>query len=1065
MSFPLTQKMLMDWAGPQYFRAGQNLFEQGRVLLVEYEPPFIRGEITHAPRNLTCQFELLPGHAVENQCPCRDSQDRGIICSHVVALGLALIRRHSDPERERKAQEEMRRTARLAEVDPSRYLPRVSGEAPGAITAALRLILGPNWREAVPSGRIPLAAALEYHGRLERLDRLTSSGPFRLTPQDEAVLFVLEDISEGPAQGRLDVTPPDLINLLRLHAGKPLHEEGRPEPHTVNLAAMSSVLRLDLDRETGELILALHTELPFQDDTFPVYLVSGKAGWVQSAGHFWPLDTVLPSPLHGIYAKPAVIAREAVPRFLQTEWPALAQHLRIETELSLDLFTLDPGRPAFRLILRGSPASLAGTLYAEYGPIRLTAGRHEAAGAFALPDPDDLLRYTVRNPAAEQRALEQVNRLGFPGESGAALRAVVGHREVLNFVGRGLPRLKRLGWKVEFEGRIAAFLDTVEWTTPVVHIEEPDAGGWFDVGFQYEDGRGQSLSEAEIQQALLKGEAFIEKSGRTYLLDEEAISTARQVFADCASGDGARAGTFRLDGIYSAYVKASLDALDGVDIEATPSWQQRARTQNRIQPLTAEPLPDALDSVLRPYQQEGVYWLRFLERNAFGGILADEMGLGKTLQTLAWLRLGRERAEARGKPSLIVCPTSLVENWAEEAARFVPRLRVLTFSGAGRHEKREDISSADLVITSYALIRRDIEQLRAQDFSAVVLDEAQHIKNRSTQNAVAVKRLKAAHRFVLTGTPIENSVSDLWSIMDFLMPGYLGPHAQFRENCERPIAAGGPDADAAQARLRHKLHPFLLRRLKTAVAKDLPPRIERLATCTLTGDQQLVYRQLLESSQRRLFDLVAAQGFERSRMEILKTLLRLRQVCCHLELLKLPGLKSEYPSAKMDLFFELLDEAMDAGHRVLVFSQFTSMLAILRRELERRDLRYCYLDGATKERLKVVHEFNTQREIPLFLISLKAGGSGLNLTGADLVIHFDPWWNPAVEDQATDRAHRIGQKNTVYSIKLITRATVEEKVLALQKKKRAVIHAALAPDEDRVLRSLTWEDVQELLKA
>jgi SNF2 family DNA or RNA helicase len=352
----------------------------------------------------------------------------------------------------------------------------------------------------------------------------------------------------------------------------------------------------------------------------------------------------------------------------------------------------------------------------------------------------------------------------------------------------------------------------------------------------------------------------------------------------------------------------------------------------------------------------------------------------------------------------------------------------------------------------------------AIDFLAVVLDEAQHIKNQSTQNAQSAKRLRADHRFVLTGTPIENGVSDLWSIMDFLMPGYLGSHETFRTHIEQPIAQGGPEGDLAQWKLRRKLRPFLLRRLKKDVAKELPPKIERIAACALSADQKKVYAALLEDSRRKIADLVAAQGFQRSKFEILNTLLRLRQVCCHLDLLKLPGLAAKEPSAKMDLFFELLDEAMDAGHRVLVFSQFVSMLTILRAELHRRNLRHCYLDGATQERLKIVQEFNRDPSIPLFLISLKAGGTGLNLTGADMVIHYDPWWNPAVENQATDRAYRIGQKRTVYSVKLIAQDSVEERVLALQRKKQKLYNATLEDDDTAAdVHNLTWEDVQELL--
>jgi hypothetical protein len=1063
MKFPVTQKVLADWAGPRVYHDGKTLFEGGAVKQVEYEHPIVRGSLTFGARTLTSQFELLPDGSAENRCPCRDSQDRGIICSHVVALAMTLVRRQTDPERERKAFEEQRRAARIAGVDESKFIRRVGGDTVGAIPAKLRLVLARGWAATVRSGRVPLLCFVEIEGCRLPLDRVATDLPLLMSRQDDNLMFILEDISEGPARARLDVNAPDFVNLLNILPGKPLYVEDRAEPITVNAVKMSSVLRMDLDRENGELILMVHTELPFMDSpSLPVYVVSGRVGWIYEAGYFWPLEKLLPVPLRAIYEKTVSVERAAVPRFLQTELPLIERHIRVETDVRPDLFTIEPGAPRFRLSVRGSPASLAATLYAEYDGISMVAGKAEAAGQFARPDPDDLLRYTVRNPAAESAAIQRLAEFGLRGDRGDALSDIVGCREVLNFLGRAAPKLRRKGWKLDLTGSVEPFMESLSFAAPVVRVGSAGSAGLFEVGFAYEDGEGQSLSEVDIQRAILKGDSYLEKSGRAILLDSDAIHAARDVFADCASGEGSKPGTFTLDGIYSAYVKSSLDALDGIDVEAAPAWLDRARRQNRGAALEPVPLDPELERILRPYQKDGVYWLRFLENCAFRGILADEMGLGKTLQTLAWLKLDRSLPAARGKPALIVCPTSLVENWAEEAARFVPSLGVLLLSGSDRHEKWDDVANADLVVTSYALLRRDIEQLKQFEFSATILDEAQHIKNRSTQNAVAAKQLKAANRFVLTGTPIENSVADLWSIMDFLMPGYLGGHGHFRQRYELPIAAGGPDGEAAQSKLRRKLHPFLMRRMKKDVARDLPPKIQRVASCSLTRDQQLVYQNLLEASRRRISDMVMKQGFERSRMEILKTLLRLRQTCCHLDLLKLPDLKSEYPSAKMDLFFELLDEALDGGHRALVFSQFTSMLAILRRELERRERAYCYLDGATRDRLNVVREFNTNRSIPVFLISLKAGGAGLNLTGADMVVHFDPWWNPAVEDQATDRAHRIGQSRTVYSVKLITRGTVEEKVLAMQKKKQSVIDATLARDEQAATK-LTWEDVKDLL--
>jgi SNF2 family DNA or RNA helicase len=341
-----------------------------------------------------------------------------------------------------------------------------------------------------------------------------------------------------------------------------------------------------------------------------------------------------------------------------------------------------------------------------------------------------------------------------------------------------------------------------------------------------------------------------------------------------------------------------------------------------------------------------------------------------------------------------------------------------------------------------------------------VLDEAQHIKNRQTQNAQAVKAVAARRRIVLTGTPMENSVLDLWSIFDFLMPGYLGTAQDFRERYELPIAR---ERDAgAQTRLGRRLRPFLLRRLKKEVAPDLPAKLEQVSFCELTAEQRSVYQQVIEAARKGVLEGAGAAGAAKSRMLVLSALLRLRQVCCDLRLLKLEGTGPAAASGKVDLFGELLEEVMDGGHRALVFSQFVSMLTLLKEKLDGERVKYCYLDGSTTDRGAVVERFQNDAAIPVFLISLKAGGTGLNLTGADTVIHFDPWWNPAVEAQATDRAHRIGQTKVVTSYKLIARDTVEEKILALQARKREIIQSAIGGEEE-FAASLNWEEIQELL--
>jgi SNF2 family DNA or RNA helicase len=601
----------------------------------------------------------------------------------------------------------------------------------------------------------------------------------------------------------------------------------------------------------------------------------------------------------------------------------------------------------------------------------------------------------------------------------------------------------------------------------------PSGEQWFDLQVTFDTPSGERIPRAEIQRLLRGGQNFTRlRNGKIALLDTGAVEELEEILVDCAPQQ--HAAGFRLGQHQSGFLNATLEQ-NGWTPEAPPGWKERARQQNGDIQLLCPPLGH-LENVLRPYQKQGVAWLSFLRANSFGGILADEMGLGKTLQTLAHLDVQRTlQGPANRLQHLVVCPTSLVSNWVAEARKFTPSLRVLALHGADRQELFGQIPASDLVVTSYALVRRDLDRYRGTEFDTVILDEAQHIKNRQTQNAQAVKAIRSWHRLVLTGTPLENSVLDLWSIFDFLMPGYLGTAADFRERYEVPITR---EKDTAiQARLSRRVRPFLLRRLKRDVAPELPPRIDQVVWCELTAGQAAVYQELLAATRREVLDATGAQGLARSRMLVLTALLRLRQACCDLRLLGIqpeappaapdPPAPAETPapetgSGKLEAFAELLEEALDGGHRVLVFSQFTSMLALLKERLTATATRFCSLDGSTRDRGGVVAQFQQSPDIPVFLISLKAGGVGLNLTGADTVIHFDPWWNPAVEDQATDRAHRIGQERVVTSYKLITRGTVEEKILHLQQRKREVVRALLL-GEEQFTESLTWEEITDLL--
>jgi SNF2 family DNA or RNA helicase len=439
-------------------------------------------------------------------------------------------------------------------------------------------------------------------------------------------------------------------------------------------------------------------------------------------------------------------------------------------------------------------------------------------------------------------------------------------------------------------------------------------------------------------------------------------------------------------------------------------------------------------------------------------VLADDMGLGKTIQTLALLLgLKQDKEEVR---ALIVAPTSVVTNWIREIERFAPTLSTALWHGAGRKEQADELESANVIVTSYALLRRDIDLLKKLKLSYAILDEAQNIKNPISATAQAAKELRAAHRLALTGTPIENRLSEIWSIFEFVSPGLLGPLQKFEEKFARPIDQG----DSKQAaRLRATIHPFILRRTKNEVAKDLPPKIESDKFVDLAPEQRAIYLQVLREVRAQVMGEVERVGVAKSQLHILAGLTKLRQAACDPRLLGMPREFSHDDSGKLMALRELVEECESGGHKVLVFSQFVSMLKLIREALDEDKVRYEYLDGSTMDRAERIERFQTDPTIPVFLISLKAGGSGLNLTAADTVVHFDPWWNPAVEDQASDRAHRIGQNRVVTIYRLVAAGTIEEKILELKQKKKDLVASVLSEDAGGA-KKLTRDDLDDLFK-
>ncbi len=495
-----------------------------------------------------------------------------------------------------------------------------------------------------------------------------------------------------------------------------------------------------------------------------------------------------------------------------------------------------------------------------------------------------------------------------------------------------------------------------------------------------------------------------------------------------------------------------LDALLAQQPQANVDGQFAAardalRAFDRVQPLDP---PAGFVGTLRPYQQLALGWFAFLRSLGFGGCLADDMGLGKTVQVLAMLQ--RRKLDKAG-PSLIVVPRSLVFNWGAEAARFAPDLRVLDQSHAQRQKGTDHLADYDLVLTTYGTLTRDAAYLRDFEFDYVILDEAQAIKNAATEAAKAARLLRGRHRLALSGTPIENHLGELWSLFDFLNPGMLGRVGRFAS-----LARGADQDDRSM--LAAAVRPFILRRTKRQVAPELPERVEQTVIVELEAGHRRSYDQLRDHYRQALLAKVAADGIGRSQIVILEALLRLRQAACH------PGLidkaRAKEPSAKVDELLDRLSSAAEAGERVLVFSQFTSLLAIVKARLTQAKVGFLYLDGKTKDRQTLVEQFQSGTGPGVFLISLKAGGVGLNLTAARSVYLLDPWWNPAVEAQAIDRAHRIGQQQTVFATRLIAADTVEQKVLELQAKKKGLADAILNADNAGI-SSITREDLELLL--
>ncbi len=803
-------------------------------------------------------------------------------------------------------------------------------------------------------------------------------------------------------------------------------------------------------------------------------LEKGECGLFESE-----LDTALQSFL---LAQPALPPErvDAIRQLLQKQFGASAP-----LPIQPDIYQIEDIEPVPCLRLRNDDDDLfysddetycAAELHFEYNGIRVGPHLSDEKITRATDSGFEVLQ---RNFDFEGAILQQLDQIGLIVEEFdladdyALLEPVHNTDTWFNFMLYHRHRLQLEGWKITIDEDFAyQFDEAEEWYATV----DDSANDWFKLELGIEvDGQAINLLPFLVNYLdSVKGSNVIDElqsmpDDFPLIMEQEngrylhvplkkvrhIIDTLIELYDPDVLDDQGRLEMSRYHSSQLSELAKQHSTMSWEGGEAVRQFGQKLQDFSGIQQV---PAPASLMADLRDYQRDGLNWLQFLREYDLGGILADDMGLGKTVQALAHLLVEKEQGRA-DCPSLVVAPTSLMVNWKREAQKFAPGLKVLILQGAGRKQKFDQIPQHDIVLTTYPLLSRDTKILLEQEWHLAILDEAQHIKNPKSKAAQTASQLNAHHRLCLTGTPMENHLGELWSQFNFLMPGLLSNEKRFRKLFRYPIER--KQDKARQQQLRDRVAPFMLRRNKSEVATELPPKTEILTEVELDGAQRDLYETIRVSMDAKVRQAIDQKGFSRSQIVILDALLKLRQVCCHPQLLKIPSAKKVTQSAKLNQLIEMLPEMVDEGRRILLFSQFTSMLAIIEQELEKLKIDYVTLTGQTRNREKPIDAFQSGK-VPLFLISLKAGGSGLNLTAADTVIHYDPWWNPAAENQATDRAHRIGQDKPVFVYKMITAGTVEEKIIEMQAKKQQLADALFS--EGGSSTAISSEDLQALFE-
>ncbi len=1047
-------KLVKEKAGAGAWRRGYELYSKDMLLETYPEKNFFMGKVKgnfQASYNTDLIFKKNKVEARCN-CPLKDEW-----CKHAVAVAIKAINDH--------AYEDWLETKFGIETDYPDENTALSEEPNGSYIFHFNSKRKVNFFSVLVRSRENGKIVRQIEGILRALIEAQRQNPdFELNNSQKVELAIFQQLltiaRQDKKAGWYDIPITKFAPMFALLAKA---DEVLDEKTKERLKFVDDEWQLELSvnaGQSGSLLLALEWHRPDKDEIYPfeeVRYFSKHLKWGRYKNIIFPTNVAMQSlPANIIKSSFTELKDAEGGKFIHEDLPELQQIMKVEIAENISKLMLEE-RPPLNIVTLGIDydQSLKASLEFEYDGVRVpyskTTGEKLPYITIKKPN-EDLVYWVKRNAKHEQEAYNmllacrfvpmQTNNLALEKEN--AIDFYNYHIQQADESWKFIEKDDMNFFKVlDSPFKLCADIDFCTETKDSFEIYLYGRAGEEIINFE------------EIYETIQGGEKYsrIRSLGFVEYPAQDIYGLMRAF----NSFDVYRNDENKF--IVKTYRAGLINELKNLHVETILSkefeefWSQ----MSTFSTADSTELPKSINAEFREYQQKGFGWLWFMYKYGLNGILADDMGLGKTLQALTVIQKAKEVDGPM--PTLVICPTTVVFNWESEIQKFAPELSCLKISGTERKSLFKKIPEFDIIITSYALIRRDIEKLKEYNFRYVVLDESQNIKNAGSQTAQAVKKLQASHKLALSGTPIENKLEELWSVFDFLMPGFLFDTHEFNYRYVNPIMERADKV--VEKRLKLQIYPFILRRMKRDVAKDLPDKVENIAYCELTDDQKDFYLQVLDSTKEELFKSIEQNGIEKSRLSIFSALLRLRQICCHPRLYDKENVKNIISSGKFEKLKVMLEEIIAEKHRVLLFSQFVEMLDLVKDWLERVGIPYSYLTGKTKDRQAAVEKFNNNPSIPIFLVSLKAGGTGLNLTGADYVIHYDPWWNPAVEDQATDRAYRIGQTKKVFVYRLITKNTVEEKIQKLKMFKRNLVDSVISVDRN-ITKSLTMDDIKEI---